>query len=155
MDNPSLPYSLFLYSEIVSKYEEDQGILYDGGRLGKEFQFKTQDLDQVKLEFVDEHEIMKPVPVVWWDSQVLYSYLMLIHTKSNLHAALEPTVKEIHNMMRVPKGLRPLIKKIIADCIRCRILAKKTVELKMANHHEARTTLAPCFHSCMMDDHDG
>jgi hypothetical protein len=68
-----------------------------------------------------------------------------------MHAALEPTVKEVHKMMRVPRGLRGLIKKIIADCIRCRIIAKKTVELKMANHPRARTTLAPCFHSCMMD----
>ena len=134
--------------EVLSRYDEQQGIIYDSGRLGMEFQFKTQDLDQVKMDFVDKHDIIKPVPVVWWDSPVLYLYLMLIHTKSNMHAALEPTVKEIHKMMRVPKGLRALIKKVIADCIRCRILAKKTVELKSctgfkANHPEACTTLAP------------
>ena len=116
-----------------------------------EFQFKTQDLDQVELDFMDKHKIIKPVPVVWWNSPVLYLYLMLIHTKSNMHAALEPTAKEIHKMMRVLKRLRAFIKKVIADCIKCRILAKKTVELKMANHPEARTTLAPCFHFCMMD----
>ena len=86
-------------SEILSRYDEQLGILYDNGRLGMEFQFKTQDLDQVEVDYVDKHEIIKLVPVVWWNSPVLYSYLMLIHTKSNMHAALE-----IHKMMRVPKG---------------------------------------------------
>ena len=137
--------------KVLSKYAEKDGILYENGRLGAEFQFDSRDLDQVNMDYLDKHEILNPVPIVWWDSPVLYSYLMLIHTKSSMHAALEPTVKEVHKMMRVPRGLRGLIKKIIADCIRCRIIAKKTVELKMANHPRARTTLAPCFHSCMMD----
>jgi len=68
-----------------------------------------------------------------------------------MHAALEPTVKEIHKIMKVPNGLRNLIRKVISDCIKCRLLEKKTLELRMANHPEARTILAPCFHSCMMD----
>ena len=33
---------------------------------------------------------------------------MLIHTKTNMHAALEPTVKEIHKMM---KGIEKVDKK--------------------------------------------
>ena len=82
---------------------------------------------------------------------MLYSYLMLIHTKTNMHAALEPTIKEIYKMMKVPKGLRRIIKKVISDCIRCRLIAKRAVELKMVNHPAARTILAPCFYSCMMD----
>ena len=53
--------------------------------------------------------------------------------------------------MRVVKGLRGLIKKIIASCIKCRLMEKKTLELRLQNHPEARTVLAPCFHSCMMD----
>ena len=82
---------------------------------------------------------------------MLYSYLMLIHTKTNMHAALEPTIKEIYKMMKVPKGLRRIIKKLISDCIRCRLIAKRAVELKMVKHPAARTILAPCFYSCMMD----
>ena len=34
--------------------------------------------------------------------------------------------------MKVLKGLRRLVKKIISSCIKCRLIATKTVELKMA-----------------------
>lgn len=48
------------------------------------------------------------------------------------------TIKEIHKL-------------VILGCVRCRIIAKKTVELKMANQPKARTTVAPCCYACMMD----
>lgn len=140
---------LSINSQLLSRYREEQEILYDKGRLTVEFQSK--DLDQVNLEYLDKHEIMDPVPIVWWDSPMLYLYIMLIHTKTNMHAALEPTVKDKHKMMRVPRGLRRLVRKVRSDCISCRILSMKTVELKIANHPEARTKLAQCFYACMMD----
>ena len=49
-------------------------------------------------------------------------------------------------MTKVQKGLRNLIRKVISDCIKCILLEKKTLELRMANYPEARTILAPCFH---------
>ena len=91
---------LNLKPELVSRYVEQQGILYEDGRLGAEFQFKAQDLDQVDVDYIDKHEILNPVPIVWW---------MLIHTKTNMHAALEPTIKEIYKMRKVLwhwKGLK-------------------------------------------------
>jgi len=133
----------------ITKYVERENILYDDGRLGAEFQFKSQDLD--KLGYLDIHEIINQVPVVMCDSPILYAYLMYVHVRTNVHAALEPTVKEIHKMMKVPRGLRKLVKKIISDCMKCKLLSKKTLELKMAIHPEPRSVLAPCFHSCMMD----
>ena len=133
----------------LDRFIIQEGIVYDKGRLSPEFQFKTSDLDQVG--YLDKHEILGQVPVVLPDSPVLYSFLMYIHTKSNLHASLEVTVREVHKKMKVVKGLRWLVKKIISDCLKCRLVEKKTLELRLANHPEARTVLAPCFHSCMMD----
>ena len=49
--------------------------------------------------------------------------------------------------MRVPKGLRNLVKKIALDCIKCKIRMKKVSEVKMSKHSEARTVLAPPFHA--------
>ena len=60
-------------------------------------------------------------------------------------------MKEVHRKMRVVKGLRWLVKRVIADCVKCRLIEKKTLELRLSNHPKARTLLAPCFHSCMMD----
>ena len=123
----------------LDKFIIQEGIVYDKGRLSPEFQFKTTNLDQVG--YLDKHEILEQIPVVLPDSPVLYSFLMYIHTKSNLHASLETTVREVHKKMKVVKGLRWLIEKIISDCFKCRLLEKKTLELRLANHPEARS---PC-----------
>ena len=133
----------------LRKFTVQNDIIYDVGRLSPEFQFKTQDLDQVG--YLDKHEIIGQIPVVLPDSPVLYSFLMYLHTKVNIHASLETTVREVFKKMRVVRGLRRLVRKIIQDCMKCRLIEKKTLELKLANHPEARTVLAPCFHSCMMD----
>ena len=120
---------------------EKKEILYDDGRLGAELEFKTQDLDQV--EYIDKHEIINQVPVVMFDSPGLYAYLMYVHTKTNVHAVLEPTVKEVYKMIKVLKVLRNLIRRNISDCVKCKLMSKKTLELKMANQPETRTVLAP------------
>ena len=73
---------------------------------------------------------------------------MYAHTMTRIHATLETTAKVIYKIMRVPKGLRKLIREVISEC---RLLEKKTLGLKIADHPEARTVFAPCFHSCMMD----
>ena len=39
--------------------------------------------------------------------------------------------------------MRWMIKRVIADCIMCRLMEKKTLELRLENHPEARTVLAP------------
>ena len=91
--------------------------------MGAEFQFKTQDL--YKVEYIDKHEIINQVTVVMCDSPAMY-------TKTN--ALLELTVKEVYKMMKVPKGLRNLIRRIISDCVKCKLMSKETLELKMANH---------------------
>ena len=125
------------------------GIIYDEGRLSPEFQFKTQDVDGIG--YLDKHEIVGKIPVVLPDSPILYSFLMYLHTKTRVHASIENTVKDVFKKMRVVKGLRRLIKKIIQDCVKCRLMERKTLELRLSDHPEARTVLAPCFHSCMMD----
>ena len=134
---------------ILQRFLEKDGIIYADGRLSAEFQFKTEDLDDVK--FIDKHEIMDDIPVVLNDSPVLYSYAMYIHTLVNPHAGVESTMKEIHKKMRVLSGLRNLIKKINKDCLKCRLREKRTAELRMSSHPLPRTVLAPPFHSAMMD----
>ena len=133
----------------LKKFRIQDGIVLDSGRLSPDFQLKVQDLDGVG--YLDKHEIGGEIPVVLSDSLVVYAYLMYVHTKSLAHSGVESTIKEVHKKMRVVKGLRGLIRKVIVNCIKCRLMEKKTLELRLQNHPEARTVLAPCFHSCMMD----
>ena len=67
------------------------------------------------------------------------------------HAGLDITVKSVSNKMFVPEKLGAVVKKIRMDCSRCRIILKKTSELRMAEHPESRSILAPPFYHAMMD----
>ena len=96
----------------IQKFIVDEGRVYDKGRLSPEYQIRSQDLDQVG--FLDKHVIVGRIPVVLLDSPVLYAYLMYVHMKTSIHASLETTVKEIHRKMRVVKGLRWLVRRVIA-----------------------------------------
>ena len=114
----------------LKKFRIQDGIVLDSGRLSPDFQLKAQDLDGVG--YLDKHKIGGEVPVVLSDSPVLYAYLMYIHTKSLAHSGVESTVKEVHKKMRVVKGLRCLIRKIIAGCIKCRLMEKEDLGAEIA-----------------------
>ena len=53
--------------------------------------------------------------------------------------------------MRIPKGLRKLVKRITLDCIKCKIIRKQVSEVKMSSHNEMRIVLAPPFYATMAD----
>ena len=76
---------------------------------------------------------------------------MRIHNKINPHTGIEATVREVCKKMRIPKGLRKLVKRITLDCVKCRIKTKKVSEVKMSTHSEARTIIAPPFHALRAD----
>ena len=110
---------------------------------------RTQDLDGCK--FLDFMEIKQPVPAVLEDSAILYSYIMWIYKKINPHAGVESTIRDVSRKMRVPKGLRKLVKRITLDCFKCKIKTKKVSKVRMSTHNEARTVLAPPFYASMAD----
>ena len=114
--------------EQTQEYDEIEDILFCQGRINPENQLKPQDLYGCK--FLDLMEIGQPVPVDLEDSPVLYSYIMWIHNKINPHAGVESTRRDVCKKMRVPKGLRKLVKRITLDCVKCKIKAKKVSEAR-------------------------
>ena len=133
----------------LKKYFEQGSILYHCGRLSSEASFQVKDMDNIPV--LDMHEFTGNLPVVLVDSPVLYSFLMLVHLEIAPHAGVETTVKEVFKKMLVPEGLRRLVRRIKNDCVKCRMLKKKTMELEMSQHPQARTIIAPPFYSVMMD----
>ena len=133
----------------LSKFTENEGILYFHSRISNENPFKFKDLD--RIPFFDAQIIRNPLPVVMKDSPLLYSLVISIHCRSTPHAGIEKTVREVFKEMFVIGGLRELLRKVKSQCITCRILNRKTVELKMDNHPAARTTIAPPFFCSMID----
>ena len=76
---------------------------------------------------------------------------MMIHLTRIQHAGVEIPIKAVGNKMFVPEKLGAVVKKIRTNCSMCRIISKKTSELRMAEHPESRTILAPRFYHAMMD----
>jgi hypothetical protein len=131
------------------KFVMKDGILMYTGRLSEQNQFTSRDLD-TKV-FFDSHEFTGLCPVVMSHSSLFFSYAMHVHMKVRPHAGVEVTLKEIAKTMHVPDSPRKIVKAIRNDCVKCRILFKKTLELEMSKHHASRTMLAPVFYNCQMD----
>ena len=60
-------------------------------------------------------------------------------------------MREIAKTMMVVNNPRRIIQRIRKDCTKCRMIAKKTLELRMMNHPSARTNITPPFYHCQMD----
>ena len=130
-------------------FQMQDDILWFAGRLSAENPFRFKDLDSVP--FLDADEIGGVVPVALVDSPICFSYLMAIHTKILPHAGVVTTTRELAKRMMVPNGAKRLISRIRSDCVRCKIILKKTVELEMQKHGAPRTMVAPPFYNSMMD----
>ena len=83
-------------------------------------QFKCADLDFIP--FLDAHEIIGHLPVVLYDSHILYSYIMMIHLTRIHHAGVDITIKAVSNKMFVLEKLGAVVKRIRKDCSKCRII---------------------------------
>ena len=135
--------------EVLKKVQEIDNVLYYKGRLDNDNQFTTKDLDT--SVFFDAFEFTGLVPIVRASSPLYFSYAMYVHVKLRPHAGVESTMKEINKKMHIMDSGRHIVKAIRNTCTRCRMIAKATLKLEMAKHHEARTTLAPVFHSAQAD----
>ena len=133
----------------IESFIEDDGILYHEGRLVEENPITQSDLGFDV--FFDNTQIKSILPVVLADSELFFCYAMYIHHRVRLHSGVEITVREIFKTMMVLNNPRKVIQKIRRDCPKCRIIAKRTLELKMSHHPAARTHLAPPFYHCQVD----
>ena len=130
-----------LKPEQTRKFECIDDMMYYRSRFMDKTQFKFADLDFIP--FLDAHEIVGHLPVVLFESPILYSYIMMIHLSRIHHTGIDITIKAVSNKMFVPEKLEAVVKKIRTDCSKCRIILKKTSELQMAEHPKSRTILAP------------
>jgi hypothetical protein len=133
----------------INRFTEIKGILYYESRLSEENQITQSDLD-VNI-FYDNAEINTMLPVILADSEIFFAFTIHVHHKVRPHSGVELTLKEISKSMMVINNPRRIIQRIRKHCPRCRIIAKRTMELRMMHHPAARTHLAPPFYHCQVD----
>ena len=128
-----------LKPEQLRKFECIDDKMYYRSRFMDKTQFKFADLDFIP--FLDADEIIGHLPVVLFDSPILNSYIIMIHLTRIQQAGVDITIKAVSNKMFVPEKLGAVVKKVRTDCSICRIILKKTSELRIAEHPESQTIL--------------
>ena len=125
------------------------GIYYKPSRLTEECPVKFKDLD-VSV-FFDNTEIKSTLPVVMADSEAMFALIMHIHTRVRKHAGVEITLREVLKTCYPVGNVKRLIQMIRQDCVKCRIIGEKTLELEMAAHPQPRSEIVPVFYNSMID----
>ena len=133
----------------LEKYTEHEGILYMQSRLVQESSPTVADLD-FSL-FYDSPDIKTLLPVVSATSALFFSFCMYVHLEIRLHCGVERCMREILKHIFPLHNPRAVIQKIRQNCVKCRIIEKKTCELRMRSHPSTRTTLAPVFYNLQLD----
>ena len=133
----------------LSKFVEQDGVLYYPGRLSVDNPFRFKDLDSIP--FLDAPDIVAVTPIVASSSQVFFSYLMAVHLKIKPHSGNRATIREIAQRMFIFPSPNTAVQRVRSDCARCRMIMHKTVELEMAKHQFPRTMIAPPFYNSMVD----
>ena len=73
----------------------------------------------------------------WYDSDVRHSGVEVIYSRTQ-------------NIAYIIRG-RSLIKRIRKDCVKCRILNKKAIQVAMGPIHESNLNIAPAFFISQVD----
>ena len=133
----------------LDSFKLKEGILYVHGRLPEDTEISTKDLDF--NVFFDNMDIKGVLPVISANSDLFYAILMHIHHKVRKHAGIEITLRETAKIVFPIHNARRVIQIVRKNCPRCRLLLRKTLELSMGNHPNARFSVTPCFYNCMMD----
>ena len=133
----------------LSKYIEQNKVLYYPGRLSEDNPFRIQDTDAIP--FLDTPDIVAITPVVSARSEIFFAFLMEVHLKIRPHAGNTTTLREIAKTMFVIPFPRHAVNQVRSDCTRCKLIINKTIELEMAKHQFPRTMIAPPFYNSMVD----
>ena len=130
-------------------YTEINGILYYHSRLSEESEIKSADID-VEV-FYDSVHIKSLLPVVSAKCDLFLVYAIHVHENIRPHGGVEAIFSEILTTMYPIDNPRDVVKMIKKKCPRCRLISRKTLELKVMNHPDVRTTLTPPFFNVMID----
>ena len=138
-----------------SEYEkistERDSILYYTGRI-----LPTENIIDVREQMSDVMKDLSAttfcVPLVYKHSPLAYSIVNNVHWYSNVaqHSGIETVWRYVMKVAYIIGG-RSLVKKFKVNCIRCRYLRKKFIDVEMGPVSNQNLTIAPAFYSTQVD----
>ena len=130
--------------------EEKDGILYYVGRILPSQQFGGNlSLSDVMIDLTTS---TFTVPIVDHSSPFAFSIVNEVHWFHPVakHSGIETVLRYTMKYAHIIEG-RELVRSFRKDCVRCRILAKRTVDVVMGPVSKVNLTLAPAFYICQVD----
>ena len=128
---------------------ERNGILFYTGRvLSENITFRCT-LTDVMLDLSSGSFI---VPLVDRHSPVAYSLVDQVHWyhRTSKHSGVETTIRCTMNIAHI-FGIRELVKLFEKQCLRCRYLLKRTIDVEMAPASKHQLCVAPPFYVTQLD----
>ena len=131
----------------LSQFIVKENRVYYESRLTAETTTKDVDVDV----FFDSSQFKPVLPVIRAESELFFALAIHTHLNVRPHCGVETTLREICQIAWPINNPRRCLQKIRKDCTKCRLIAKRTLELRMLNHPAARNTIAPPFYISQVD----
>ena len=138
-------------SEYEAQSKEENGILFYTGRI-----LPSEKIIDVQEQMTDVMKDLSQttfcVPMVHKHSPVAYSIVNEVHWYSTVaqHSGVETVWRYVLQIAYIIGG-RSVVKKFGLNCIRCRFLRKKFIDVEMGPMSEHNLTIAPAFYSSQVD----
>ena len=129
-------------------FEKNDILYYSGRVLPENISFEC-DVTDVMLDLSAGSFV---VPVVERHSPLAYSIVDQVHWyhASAKHCGIETTIRQIMNIAHI-LGVRNLVKLFKRQCIRCRYLLKRTIDVEMAPASKYQLCVAPAYYVTQLD----
>ena len=126
------------------------GILYFKGRIMDEQTLKAiGDLEPI-INLSEFTGFNFNVPVLYRHSPLSLLIANHLHYNVLLHKGMESSYRLSLNYVHILQG-RGLFRSIVENCVKCKMLRKKYLEVEMGNLHEAQVSISPVFYCTMVD----
>ena len=126
------------------------GILYFKGRIMDEQTLRAiGDLENI-INISDFMGFNFNVPVLYRYSPLSLLIANHIHYNILVHKGMETSYRLSLNYVHILQG-RGLFRSVVEDCIKCKMLRKKYLEVEMGLLHESQVSISPVFYCTMVD----
>ena len=133
----------------LKKFRLEDGILYHDGRVNEDHPFDLRDVEYDVM--FDTQDLLTSTYVVRPKSKVFQAYLAHTHLHLVPHSGNLRTERILMQKLFPIGRFKHIIAKVRDDCTACRIISKKTVQVKMSQFPAEKTQITPPFYNVQMD----
>ena len=133
----------------IKKFRLEDGVLYHDSRVNEDHPFDLKDVEHDVM--FDIQDFSTSTYVVRPTSKVFQAYLAYTHLHLVPHSGNLRTERVLLQKIHPVGNFKHFIAKVREDCTACRLLSKKTVQVKMSQFPAEKSQITPPFYNIQMD----